>query len=153
MENHFAGPSMVNVLMEDEPPPSTQEDLPFAVSETTPVPQSSETPTANAPIKIPCEEGVGQEAGIADAETSKPNLKGVTIMDDTSGVKDVEDDYDDDVERRVEEFNKKNKTSKKGERKEQAPTYVDVEVSSDEKNNSTEPDPMSEGPTPKRKRG
>ncbi|MCE5167513.1 hypothetical protein HAX54_007727, partial [Datura stramonium] len=56
------------------------------------------------------------------------------------------------IEQKAEESSKK-KTSKKGDEQGQAPTFVDVEVSSDEKNSPTEPGPMSKGHDPKRKRG
>ncbi|MCE3050460.1 hypothetical protein HAX54_047277 [Datura stramonium] len=76
METPSAGPSVFNVPMADETPPSTQGKLPSAPSSspeqfsftldpqssktpsTTTVPLSSETPKTDNPVETPCENGV-----------------------------------------------------------------------------------------------
>ncbi|MCE3049910.1 hypothetical protein HAX54_046105 [Datura stramonium] len=89
---------MVNVPMAEAAPPSTEGELPSAVSKTTPgSSQEKCSPTSTPRSSKTAPEEVGQETGITNVETSNPNLEGVETMDDTSRVKDVEDDDDDDV--------------------------------------------------------
>ncbi|MCD7460794.1 hypothetical protein HAX54_044430 [Datura stramonium] len=66
-------------------------------SSPTPSPQTLKFSKTDSPLEIPYEEGLDQAVEIANTESSNPNLEGVTPMDDTSGVKEDEDDDNDDV--------------------------------------------------------
>ncbi|MCD7464358.1 hypothetical protein HAX54_052560 [Datura stramonium] len=137
MDTSSTNPSIVDVPMVDQTPPSTQGELSFV------------------PVATPGEERVGQDTGLGDANISDPNLEIGKTMDDTSMVKNNEDEmmmiFLSQVEKRVVSSKKKKQPSKRSEGKEKTTASVDVDINSDEKNNPNEPNPSTEGPTPRRK--